>query len=520
VSPHPEWEHAPLGAVVDGDTTTFRVWAPAARTVDVVLRDRVVPMEAEAGGRFAITARAGAGERYRFRLDGDAALPDPMSRAQPDGVQGPSQIVAPTELEWTDTEWSGLRLDTLTIYELHVGTFSREGTFDGARTHLRAIADLGVTAIEIMPVATFPGSRGWGYDGLYTGAPHPAYGGPEGLARLVDAAHATGLGVILDVVYNHLGPGSEAVTAFGPYTTDAHHTLWGGAIDFAQPSVREWAIQNAESWVRDYHVDGLRLDAVNAMFDDSDPHVMAELATRVHAIAPRTIVISETDTDDTRPIEQWGHDAQWGDALHHAVHVLLTGEHDGYYESYGKVADLARELERADARRLVVCAQNHDQVGNRAVGDRLQGRKLRLAAFCAILAPGVPLLFMGEEYDEHHPFLFFTDHIDTEIANATREGRRREFEKFTAFAGEDVPDPQAAETFVRSKLDRSAGDPAHRDYYHWLLARRRSLPAGPVATIVDEDARVLEVRRGGVVLKMNFSDVEHDGVPPWEGVVR
>jgi maltooligosyltrehalose trehalohydrolase len=511
---------ARLGAVVAGDTTTFRVWAPAARRVDVVLRDRVVPMAPEPDGGFAVTTHAAAGERYRFRLDGDLALPDPMSRAQPDGVRGPSQIVDPSQFRWTGADRLGLRLDTLAVYEIHVGTFSREGTFDGVGAHLAGLAELGVTAIELMPVATFPGVRGWGYDGLYTSAPHPTYGGPDGLARLVDAAHTIGIGVLIDVVYNHLGPGSETLGAFGPYTTDAHHTLWGGAIDYARPAVREWAIQNAESWVRDYHVDGLRLDAVNAIYDDGEPHVMEELADRVRAVDRRTLIISETDTADTRPIERWGHDAQWGDALHHAVHVLLTGEHDGYYADYGKVADVARELERPDARRLVVCAQNHDQIGNRALGDRQRGRKLRLAAFCAILAPGVPLLFMGEEYDERHPFLFFTDHLDPAIATATREGRRREFERFAAFAGTDVPDPQAAETFVRSKLDRSQGDPAHRDYYRWLLARRRTLPAAPVETIVDEDARFLEVRRGGVVLKMNFSGVERDGVPPWEGVVR
>jgi len=322
------------------------------------------------------------------------------------------------------------------------------------------------------------------------------------------------------VVYNHLGPGAEAITAFGPYTDPERATFWGPAMAFQHRGVREWAIQSAEGWVRDYHVDGLRLDAVHTIVDESRPHIVAELATRVQARCERALVIAEMETGDVRPIREWGCDAQWGDELHHAVHVLLTGERDGYYADYGSVADLAGQYERADASRLVVSAQNHDQVGNRAFGDRLRGTKLRLAAFCAILAPGVPLVFMGEEYDEGNPFLFFADHIDPEIARATREGRRREFERFTAFADGDVPDPGAMETFVRSHLHPDLGDPEHREYYRELLARRRTLPSGPIETSVDEDARFLRVRRGDVELLMNFSADEHDGVPPWSGVVR
>ena len=496
------------------------MWAPAARSVDLVLDVRVVPMRHAADGTFSVSVPAPAGTRYRFRIDGRVTYPDPMARAQPQGVRGPSAVFDPATIVWTDGDWPGLRLEDLVVYELHVGTFSEAGTFDGVHAALPRLAALGVTAIELMPVATFPGARGWGYDGLYTSAPHGVYGGPEGFARLVDTAHAHGLGVVLDVVYNHIGPGSEAITAFGPYFTVAHSTFWGAAIDYSQPGVREWALQNAEQWVRDFHVDGLRLDAVHAIVDDSEPHIMRELADRVRAIEPRTLVISEIETGDRRPIEDWGHDAQWGDGLHHAVHVLLTGEHDGYYAGYGRVADVARELEDADASRYVVCAQNHDQVGNRAFGDRLRGQKLRLAAFCSILAPGIPLLFMGEDYDESHPFMFFTDHIDPAIAQATRDGRRKEFAHFAAFAGEDVPDPQALATFTESKLDPAAGDPLHRAYYEELLAMRRALPAGPVTTIVDEDARILEVHRGKAVLLMNFSDTEQRGVPAWSGVVR
>jgi maltooligosyltrehalose trehalohydrolase len=509
-----------LGAVVDGADVMFSVWAPDARLVEVVTESEVLVLAADEHGVHRATRHGGHGERYRYRIDGARMLPDPMSRAQPGGVLGPSAVVDPTRFRWTDAAWSGVKLDDLVLYELHVGTFTTQGTFDAAIARLPALRDLGITAIELMPVATFPGRFGWGYDGLYQSAPHPGYGGPDGLARLVDAAHGVGLGVLLDVVYNHLGPGSEALSAFAPYTDAASETSWGPAIAFAQRGVREWAIQNAEQWVRDYHVDGLRLDALHAIVDESTPHIVAELADRVRSVRDSTLVIGEMETGDDRPIRDWHCDAQWADELHHAVHVLLTGEREGYYAEYGAVADVARELQRADAARLVVCAQNHDQVGNRAFGDRLHGPKLRLAAFCSILAPGVPLLFMGEEYDERHPFLFFADHVDAEIARSTREGRRREFAEFAAFAQAEVPNPGALDTFARSKLDPASGDPEHHGYYRRLLELRRQLPAGPVRVDVDEDARLLRVWRGEVELLMNFSDVERYGVGPWEARVR
>jgi len=513
---------ASLGATPRADgSTEFRVWAPNASGVDVRLGDQRHPLSSVEDGYFAAVLAALDGERYSFVLDGHASWPDPCSGAQPDGVRGDSAVIDHAAFEWTDAEWTGVTLEQLVLYELHVGTFTEAGTFTAAIPYLAGLRDLGVTAVELMPVATFPGARGWGYDGVYTYAPHPAYGGPRGLAALVDAAHREGLGVILDVVYNHVGPGSEALAAFGPYFTDRYETFWGAAMDYSRAGVREWAIQNAEHWVRDYHVDGLRLDATHAVFDESQSHVLAELAARVHSLRPGTLVISEMATNDERPIREWGHDAQWADELHHAVHVLLTGEHEGYYEPYGTVSHVARELERPEAGRLVVCAQNHDQVGNRALGDRLRGRALRLAAFCCILSPGIPLLFMGEEHDEANPFLFFTDHIDPEIARATREGRRREFAKFAAFSGEDVPDPQAYETFARSKLDRSAADLSHRRYYRMLLELRRRLQ-GHSAKVVDADdaRRVLRVERGPVELVMNFSEQPYEEVPPLMGVVR
>jgi maltooligosyltrehalose trehalohydrolase len=405
---------------------------------------------------------------------------------------------------WSDADWRGLSLDELVIYELHVGTFSEDETFAGVVPRLAGLRELGVTAIELMPVATFPGERGWGYDGLFTYAAHEGYGGPESLARLVDAAHAAGLGVVLDVVYNHVGPGNEALRAFGPYFTARHKTFWGDAIDYGQRGVREWAIQNAEQWVRDFHVDGLRLDAVHAIVDDSEPHICAELASRVHDANPRALVISEMELGDWRPIEEWRHDAQWADASHHELHVLLTGERDGYYADFGSVAALADDLRGSghDPRRVIVCAQNHDQVGNRAMGDRLPEDVLRVAAAVTLFSPCTPLLFMGEEYLERAPFQFFTDHVDPAIAEATREGRKKEFEAFASFSGEDVPDPQTVETFLRSKLSPRDPDPLYRE----LLAMRGELPRELDVLEADEDRKLLRLRRGDVTLVADFDN--------------
>jgi maltooligosyltrehalose trehalohydrolase len=492
-----------LGAVPRGDgTVDFHVWAPARRHVSVRVGGRDHGMERVRGGLFAATIAADAGDDYRLVLDGEVALPDPCSRFQPDGIRGPSRVVDVPQVERL-----GLELEELVVYELHVGAFTPAGTFDAAATRLPQLRELGVTAIEVMPIATFPGDRNWGYDGVYTSAPHPAYGGPDGFARLVAAAHDVGLGVVLDVVYNHIGPGSDAIAAFGPYFTDRFETFWGDALDYRQRGVREWAIQNAELWVRNYGVDGVRLDAVHAVYDDDEPHVLAELAERVHTIDPRVLVISEIGPGDERPIREWGHDAQWADEFHHVLHVLLTGERDGYYANYPpSVSALAQQLSREPSERLVVCAQNHDQVGNRAFGDRPRTGELRLRAAALLFAPQVPLLFMGEEYGERRPFQFFTDHIDPAIAEATREGRKREFEHFESFAGEDVPDPQDVETFLRSKLDLSAGDDELRDFYRRLLALRRELPR-EVAVSADEDARVLRVRRGDVELVLDFANL-------------
>ena len=470
----------------------FEVWAPAASSLAVRVNGNEHLLVRDDEGFWRGDAPARHGEDYVYVVDG-VDQPDPASRWQPGGVRGPSRVLDTVQF---DLEPVGLDLGELVLYELHVGTFTEEGTFDGAIRHLGALAELGVTAVEVMPIATFPGTRGWGYDGLYTSAPHEAYGGPEAFARFVEAAHDEGLGVVLDVVYNHVGPGNEALRAFGPYFTDRHETFWGDALDYSQRGVREWAIQNAELWVRDYGVDGFRLDAVHTVFDDSPHHVLAELAERVRAIEPRTLVTDEMETGDLRPIEKWGHDAQWADELHHELHAILTEERESYYADYGSLEGLAAQLRREPAKRLIVCSQNHDQVGNRAAGDRPAADELRLRAAVLLFAPQTPLLFMGEEYGERRPFQFFTDHIDPAIAEATREGRRREFE----FSGE-VPDPQARSTFEHSKLDRSQADEELRAFYRELLTLRRELPR---EIEVEVDGSQLRARRGNAELHADF----------------
>jgi maltooligosyltrehalose trehalohydrolase len=481
-----------LGAVPTSDgLVRFGVWAPNADRVSVL----GVELEPDADGVFSGVAEARAGNDYCFTLNTAMELPDPCSRSQPRGVLGPSRIVDTARFDIRP----GPRVDSLVVYELHVGTFSPEGTFAGVVPRLAELAAAGVTAIELMPVATFPGNRGWGYDGLYTFAPHHAYGGPEGLARLVDAAHAAGLAVILDVVYNHIGPGSEALSSFGPYFAAAN-TLWGQAIDYSRRGVREWAIQNAELWTRDYRIDGLRLDAVNAIDDAGPLHVCAELKQRVGD----AVVISETAPGDRRPVDEWGHDAQWDDTLHHALHAMLTGERDGYYADYCSIDDVVRALRQTEPQ-LVACAQNHDQVGNRALGDRLAPELDRVALSTVLFSRATPLVFMGEEYGETRPFQFFTDHIDAAIAEATREGRKQEFAAFESFgSGSELPDPQDEETFRRSKL---APQPV-ADWFREAVALRRSLPDDLDVEELGDHA--LRLRRGRHTLTVDFAALTLD----------
>ncbi|MGZ4392803.1 MAG: alpha-amylase family glycosyl hydrolase, partial [Gaiellaceae bacterium] len=488
-----------LGAVPrPGGLTDFRVWAPGAASVAVETASGSGPLSAAEDGMFTGTLLAGPGDDYLLSVDGGRPLPDPCSRWQPNGLRGPSRVLDTSDFTWS-AECVPLRLDELVIYELHVGAFTGEGTFAAATARLGDLAELGVTAVELLPVATFPGTRGWGYDGVLNWAPHHAYGGPHALAGFVDAAHAAGLGVILDVVYNHIGPAGDLVSWFEPYFADAPSTGWGDALDFRARGVREWAIQNAELWIRDYRVDGLRLDAIHAIDDEQSPvHVLAELRDRVKVLNPQALVISETGTEDLRPLEEWGHDAIWLDAVHHHLHVLLTGEHDGYYEGFGDVGRLLRELTKERPERFVVGAQNHDQVGNRAFGDRLAPADHRVALAVVLFAPLTPLLFMGEEYDETRPFGFFADHDDPATGAAAAEGRRREFAAFASFAGDDLPDPQAEETFLRSKLAPHPADPLYRE----LIALRRELPK---SLSVEQRGRRLLLRRGTVTLSVDLA---------------
>jgi maltooligosyltrehalose trehalohydrolase len=540
VEPEFPWER-PLGArPLDGERVEFRVWAP--RASDVALRFKPgwtayhpredLPLTHAGYGVYEVVAPAPVGADYLFLLDGHA-LPDPCSRFQPEGLRGPSRVVAPAPPEQLRVP---VGLTDLVIYELHIGTFSAEGTFAGAIPFLAELASLGVTAIEIMPVAEFPGHHGWGYDGVYLSAAQSSYGGPGGLLELVAAAHAVGLAVILDVVYNHVGAsGVAALEAFGPYFTEKYETPWGRAINYDDAwcdPVREWVLQSACGWVADFGIDGLRLDAIHAIFDSSAEHIVEAVARRVHGVRQDALVIAESGLNDPRvmrPLTHGGYacDAAWADDFHHSLRTLVTDQRDGYYADFGRVADLAKAFHRphvhdgsfsafrhrrfgapADdvpVERFVVFSQNHDQVGNRAFGDRMPASARALAAFCTLLSPFVPLLFMGEDYDEDAPFQFFSDHIDEDIARATREGRRAEFASFASFSAEEVPDPQDPATFERSKLTRRV-DPALAGLYAELLAVRRELPRGDADEITfDEEARWLRVRRGRFELVCNFS---------------
>jgi maltooligosyltrehalose trehalohydrolase len=531
----------------------FEVWAPFAGSVDLAIRGQNLPMRDAGDGWFRCDdADAAAGDRYGFVLDGGEALPDPRSASQPDGVHGLSQVVDHGAFAWTDAAWHGAPLASAVIYELHAGTFTAEGSFDAVIPHLPELVSLGVTAVELMPVAEFPGRRGWGYDGVDLYAPHHAYGGPDALKRLVDACHAQGLAVVLDVVYNHLGPDGNYLGRYGPYFTDRYRTPWGDALNLDGASsdpVRGFIVDNALMWLRDHHIDGLRLDAVHAILDTSAVHILEELAIAVEALQGelgRTLwLIAESDLNDPRLVRSreaggYGLDAQWSDDFHHALHAALTGESSGYYADFGTLDDVARALRHvfvADGSysryrrrhhgrpatglpgsRFVGYLQNHDQVGNRAAGERssalMSPGRLRIGAALVLLAPFVPMLFQGEEWAASTPFQYFTDHQDSALGRALAEGRRREFAAF-GWPAENAPDPQDPATFERSRLDRSERDmPAHRDMLEWhrrLIALRRGHPAlsdarmAAVHVHASDETGVLVLRRGDVVVACNVA---------------
>jgi maltooligosyltrehalose trehalohydrolase len=509
-------------------------------------------MTHDADGWWSAAARPRDGDRYGFILNGEGPFPDPRSRFQPGGVHALSQWVDHDLFGWTDAGWQAPPIASAVFYELHVGTFTQEGTFESAISRLDHLVRLGVTHIELMPIAEFPGPRGWGYDGVDLYAPHHAYGGPDGLKRLVDACHARQLAVVIDVVYNHLGPSGNYLSRFGPYFHHRYHTPWGAAVNLDGPDsgeVRRFFVDNAIMWLRDYHVDGLRFDAVHAFIDLSATHFLEHLRVDIDRLEARLgrhfVLVAESDLNDPRVVQSrerggFGLDAQWNDDFHHALHTVLTGERAGYYEDFGTLGDLAaairnvfvyagrfsqhrrrehgRPVDGVPPSRFIVAAQNHDQVGNRAGGERLThlvpSSRLYIAAAVVLTGPFVPLIFQGEEWGASTPFLYFTAHEDPTLAQAVSAGRRNEFRAF-GWRPEDVPDPQALETFEASKLRWEERErPAHAALLDWFIRlielRRRSAlidgKDGALLVTLDEDERWMSIVRGRQVTAFNLDE--------------
>jgi maltooligosyltrehalose trehalohydrolase len=526
----------------------WKIWAPRAKAIEVVVNSRPRAGEPLGDGFFRADAPPIESD-YQIRIDG-RARPDPRSRCQPEGVHGPSRWCS-DEFAWSDENFRAAPLSAALIYELHVGTFTPEGTFASTIAKLPHLKQLGVTHVELMPVAAFPGHHGWGYDGVALYAPHPQYGSPKDLKRLVAACHELGLGVLLDVVYNHLGPDGNYLGEFGPYFTERHRTPWGQAVNLDDEDsnvVRQFFIDNAKMWLREYHIDGLRLDAVHALFDQSAVHFLEELAAEVHtlgtALRKPLVLIAESDLNDPRLLHArdaggFGIDAQWSDDFHHALHALLTGERTGYYADFGTVGDVARALthgyvydgryskfrKRVHGRplgdllgsQLLGYLQDHDQIGNRAQGERIghltSPGLLRAGAALVFTSPFVPMLFQGEEWNASAPFQYFVDHEDPSLAEAVRTGRRSEFAAF-GWSPEEIPDPQADETFRRSVLDWSelTKEP-HASIHDWYSALARLRAQTPelldgrrdlVHVQWSEPARWLVVQRGPITLQVNF----------------
>lgn len=577
--PSPEMSETPLeiGAVLLGDgRCQFGLWGPELESVELQI---VAPeprthalQKTERGLWTAVVDGIAAGTRYRYRLNGGETWADPASRYQPEGVHGPSAVVDRHQFPWEDGDWRNLPWPDYVIYELHIGTFTAAGTFDAAIARLPDLKALGVTAIEIMPVAQFPGQRNWGYDGVYPYAVQNSYGGPAGLKRFVNACHRHGLAAILDVVYNHFGPEGNYTGCYAPFTTDKYQTPWGGAINYDDAwcdGIRQFFIQNVCFWLRDYHFDALRLDAIHAIYDFSAQHLLADMAAAAAALSQELekphYLIAESDLNDTRVIRPpaqggYGIDAQWSDDFHHALHTLVSGEGRGYYEDFGSCEIFARVLQErfayggryspfrrrhhgnsaADlpATQFVVCSQNHDQVGNRMLGERMSQltsfEGLKLAAGATLLSPYIPLLFMGEEYGETAPFLYFIDHGDPDLVAAVREGRKAEFKDFHTEG--EFPSPEAETTFERSTLDWSLRDSGRHKalwhYYQTLLGLRRQLGLGAPSLPADfgiasdDTQKTVSYRRqlfpaGAIFCGLNFGQeaVEIAAPPadkPWQ----
>ena len=533
-----------LGAVHTPAATTFRVWAPEATSVDLILAapghsGRGLPLQKdEAGYWSAIVDGLPAGARYRYRLNGDdrRTFPDPASRFQPEGVHGPSQVIDPAAFVWTDQAWQAPPRERLVFYELHVGTFTDEGTFRGVIGKLPYLRALGVTAIEIMPIADFPGDRNWGYDGVALFAPARCYGSPDDFRALVDAAHNHGLAVFLDVVYNHMGPDGAYANAFSPYYfTDAHESPWGKGVNLDGQHavhVRRFFIETALHWTREYHLDGLRLDATHAMQDDSPRHFLAELTATLRRDVPQPLTIVAEDHRNLphmlRPEDEGGYglDAVWADDFHHQARVHTAHDREGYYAQFtGSIEDIAATLRRGWFRgadpaglrpeQFVLCIQNHDQVGNRADGARLNQHvdapTYRALSVLLLLAPETPLLFMGQEWAASTPFLFFTDH-EPDLGRRVTEGRRQEFSAFEAFSDparrDTIPDPQSPRTFERSRLlwREAANRTTHHAYtrhlYQRLLRLRKGAAPGNATAL---DAHTIQMTAGGLTVIARLS---------------
>jgi maltooligosyltrehalose trehalohydrolase len=549
-----------LGCVRRGDSDfEFTVWAPFLDSVQlhcVSPQELLVPLTRNDRGYFhAYVSNLPLETRYFYRLNGKVDRPDPASRLQLEGVHGPSSFVG-TDFAWSDHDWSGLQQQDYIFYEIHVGVYTEGGTFDDIHEHLRGLKELGITALEIMPVAQCPGTRNWGYDGVYPFAVTTAYGGPYGLKRLVNASHEVGLAVVLDVVYNHLGPEGNYLSQFGPYFTDRYHTPWGEAINFDGPQSDEvvrYFVENALQWLDEFHIDALRLDAVHGIVDRNAQPFLSILSQEVEELGRRTgrkiHLIAESDANDPRYVMPrsnggLGLDAQWSDDFHHALHSLQTGERDGYYADFGQPDQLAkafssgfvfdgqysayRERRQGSSPRdlqgqqFVICSQNHDQVGNRMLGERsstlLDFEALKLSAATVLLSPYLPLLFMGEEFGEIAPFLYFTSHTDPALAEAVRRGRKEEFAAFS-WQGEP-PDPQSEKTLETSKVkhDLATREPHRslRAFYQELIRLRKIVPAlrnlnkEHVDASTTESTRLLLIRRwhnsDQALLLLNFAD--------------
>jgi maltooligosyltrehalose trehalohydrolase len=553
-----EPRYEPQGAFFDVEgNVTWRVWAPRSEQVRLVVghpaERHEIAMHSEPFGFHSIEqAGVREGLPYTFKLSDGQEYPDPASRWQPDGVHRPSAVFSPRAFSWTDHNWRGVRRADLVLYEVHVGTFTSEGTFDAIVPRLAQLAALGITAIELMPIAQFPGDRNWGYDGVHPYAAQNSYGGPRALQRLIDAAHRCGLAMFLDVVYNHLGPEGSYFNRFGPYFTDHYHTPWGTAINFGDADsdpVRQFFIDNAVQWIGDFHFDGLRLDAIHAIYDASARHILADIRAAVQGVGERqnraVHVVAESNSNDVRVVTAtelggYGLDGAWSDDFHHSVHALLTGERDGYYQDFGEPRQLVKALNAVyvydgcyspfrrrrhgskvgaiDRTKFIIALQNHDQIGNRALGDRLTTllpqEAQRMAVGLLLLSPCVPLLFMGEEYGETRPFPFFCSFGDADLVEAIRKGRRREFAELAFKWNHEIPDAQDPGTFASAKLQWAWPDGSpqaqRRQLYQDLLSARRQWPPLRQACPLFADLadRLIVVRRGdspGLIAYANLS---------------